>query len=218
MNDDDVVSQVDPVQQEPNPFAERLAAISKTEPEYNQNAVVPFDPKTGFQFQDIDGMFRAAKLYLQTGYAPPSIKHAKQIVIIWAMAAELGIRPLVAINNMSVVNNRPNPNGDLALSMVHKAGLLADTPTVVYSGEGDDYTCTIVVKRKGHKTARTQSFSIRQAKTAKIYGKQNWQTYPDRMLYYRALGFALRDVFPDVMNGMVIAEELEDYPAEANNK
>jgi len=33
------------------------------------------------------------------------------------------------------------------------------------------------------------------------------------MLYYRALGFHLDEVYPDVMVGFVIAEVLDDYPA-----
>jgi hypothetical protein len=35
------------------------------------------------------------------------------------------------------------------------------------------------------------------------------------MLKMRARGFALRDAFPDVLKGMITAEEAQDYPADA---
>ena len=38
------------------------------------------------------------------------------------------------------------------------------------------------------------------------------------MLQMRARGFALRDCFPDVLRGLISAEEAEDYPEEAKSK
>lgn len=35
------------------------------------------------------------------------------------------------------------------------------------------------------------------------------------MMQMRARGFALRDAFPDVLKGMITAEEAQDYPDEA---
>jgi hypothetical protein len=37
-----------------------------------------------------------------------------------------------------------------------------------------------------------------------------WRSYSDRMLYARAMGFALRDLFPDVLRGIGIGEEQAD--------
>ena len=53
------------------------------------------------------------------------------------------------------------------------------------------------------------------AKTAGLIGKQGpWTQYPKRMRQMRARAFALRDVFPDVLRGMPVAEELQDMPKE----
>src|SRR5690606_39168844 len=41
-----------------------------------------------------------------------------------------------------------------------------------------------------------------------------WTQYPKRMRQMRARAFALRDVFPDVLRGMPIAEAVMDTPAE----
>ena len=46
-----------------------------------------------------------------------------------------------------------------------------------------------------------------------VAGKQGpWTQYPKRMRQMRARAFALRDVFADILKGMPIAEELQDYP------
>jgi hypothetical protein len=50
------------------------------------------------------------------------------------------------------------------------------------------------------------------AKAAGLMGKQGpWTNYPKRMRQMRARGFAVRDVFPDVLKGIPVAEELMDY-------
>jgi hypothetical protein len=55
-------------------------------------------------------------------------------------------------------------------------------------------------------------FSVADAKKAGLWGKGGpWTQYPRRMLQMRARGFALRDAFPDVLRGLVTAEEAADY-------
>jgi hypothetical protein len=73
----------------------------------------------------------------------------------------------------------------------------------------DDYTAHCRVGRRGRKDPVVRSFSIAQAKRARLLGKDSpWQTFPDRMLQMRARSFALRDTFPDVLRGVLAAEEL----------
>jgi hypothetical protein len=56
-------------------------------------------------------------------------------------------------------------------------------------------------------------FSVTDAKKAQLWGKGGpWSQYARRMLQMRARGFALRDAFPDVLRGLITAEEAQDYP------
>jgi hypothetical protein len=41
--------------------------------------------------------------------------------------------------------------------------------------------------------------------------KQTYKSYPKRMLQMRARAFALRDMFPDVLKGLQVREEVEDF-------
>jgi hypothetical protein len=56
------------------------------------------------------------------------------------------------------------------------------------------------------------ALAVAEAKKAGLWGKGGpWTQYPRRMLQMRARGFALRDAFPDVLRGLVTAEEAADY-------
>jgi hypothetical protein len=85
-----------------------------------------------------------------------------------------------------------------------------------FEGEGTPNPVAVcVAKRKGRKPV-TAKFSVEDAKRAGLWGKQGpWSAYPKRMMQMRARGFALRDAFPDVLKGMITAEEAQDYPEEA---
>jgi len=109
-----------------------------------------------------------------------------------------------------VINGRPALWGDAVIALVRAS------PLCEYIYETDDgNTATIRVKRRGEEE-QVRSFSMDDAKTAGLAGKQGpWSQYPKRMRQMRARAFALRDVFPDVLRGMPVAEEILDmHPAE----
>ena len=175
----------------------------------SDNAIIPIGPN-GVELRDLDSMFRFARCYIQSGLAPKSFTTEQQLVIAWAKAAELGLSPLQATDGMSIIGNRVGIMGDLALAMVRSKGLLMKK-NVKYSGEGDNLTCEVTLQRKGDEE-HVYSYSVKQAKHAQIYDRSpTWRGYPERMTYYRALGFGLRDEFSDVLKGMKIIEELQDY-------
>ena len=179
-------------------------------------ALIPIGPN-GVELPNLDAMFRFAKCYLQSGLAPASYKNEQQLVIAWARARELGIPYLQAAEGMSVINGRIGLMGDLALALAERSNQLEDKK-VRYTGEGDELTCFLELKRKGREW-KEWSFSVKEAKAAQIYDRSAvWRQYPRRMTYYRALGFALRDEFGDVLRGMKTVEELQDYPEEATSK
>jgi hypothetical protein len=186
--------------------------MSSQPEEQESRAPVKFNPTSGFEFTDIDGMFRAAQCYLQSGFAPKAFTTPQQLVICWARGAELGLRPLQAIDGLTVINNRIGIMGDLALAMVRQTGELAHYEKA-WDGQGEDLTCTVTVQRKGSEV-HDYTFSVREAKQAGIWSRNPvWPQYPKRMTYYRALGFGLRDEFSDILKGLYTSEELQDLAA-----
>lgn len=129
------------------------------------------------------------------------------IAIQWG--SELGLKPLQALSSIAVVNGRAALWGDAVIALVRSS------PLCEYVHESDDgHTATCRSKRKGEKEHVT-TFSMDDAKQAGLAGKQGpWTQYPKRMRQVRARAFNLRDVFPDVLRGMPVAEEVQDMPTE----
>ena len=129
------------------------------------------------------------------------------IAIQWG--AELGLKPLQALQNLAIINGRPSLWGDAVIALVRSSPLCE---YVIESDDGNTATCK--VKRRGE-PEQARTFSMEDAKAAGLQGKQGpWSQYPKRMRQMRARAFALRDVFPDVLRGLPVAEEIMDIPPE----
>ena len=131
-------------------------------------------------------------------------------LIAMQWGAELGLKPLQSLQNLAVINGRPALWGDAVIALV-----LSSSVCDYVTEDDDGETATCRVKRKGGQE-QVRTFSMEDAKRAGLAGKQGpWMQYPKRMRQMRARAFALRDVFPDVLRGMAVAEELQDMAAAA---
>lgn len=129
-------------------------------------------------------------------------------LIAMQWGSELGLKPLQALQNLAIINGRPALWGDAVIALV-----LSSSVCEYVTEDDDGKTAYCRVKRKGA-PEQVRSFSIDDAVKAGLAGKQGpWTQYPKRMRQMRARAFALRDVFPDVLRGMPIAEELQDMTA-----
>jgi len=132
------------------------------------------------------------------------------ILVALGWGAELGIPPLQALANISVINGRAGVWGDLLLAIVQRSAQYQGHEETI---DPATLTATCKIKRRGVDKPFVASFSRADAEAAKLWTKPGpWTQYPKRMLQLRARAFALRDGFADVLRGMSMAEELEDYP------
>lgn len=129
-------------------------------------------------------------------------------LIAMQWGAELGLKPLQALQNLAIINGRPALWGDAVIAIVRGSPLCE---YVIETDDGETATCK--VKRKGE-PEQIRTFSMVDAANAGLKGKQGpWTAYPKRMRQMRARAFALRDVFPDILRGMPVAEEIMDIPS-----
>ena len=128
-------------------------------------------------------------------------------LIAMQWGAEVGLKPLQALQNLAVINGRPALWGDSVIAIVR------GSPLCEYVIETDDgQTATCKVKRRGE-PEQIRTFSMVDARAAGLAGRQGpWTQFPKRMRQMRARAFALRDVFPDVLRGLPVAEEVMDLP------
>ncbi len=169
----------------------------------NQSAAVNFLTPTNLQ----DAM-QIAELLAGSDIVPKDYQRKPgNILVAMQWGAEIGLQPLQAMQNIAVINGRPSIWGDAMLALVRGSGLL-DFIREEISDNGLEAICT--VKRKNEEPV-VSKFSMEDAKKAGLAGKQGpWTQYPKRMMKLRARSYALRDVFPDVLKGMAIAEEEKD--------
>ena len=153
-----------------------------------------------------------AKILASSSFVPPQFRNKPHDVLVCVQyGAEIGIQPIQALQNISVINSRPCIWGDLMLALVLSH---PDFEDIQETDDGNTAKC--VLKRK-NMTAHTATFSIDDAKIAHLFGKQgSWTTHPFRMRQMRARGFAIRNVFADALKGIGMREEIEDY--EQKNK
>ena len=127
------------------------------------------------------------------------------VAIQWGM--EIGLKPLQAMQNIAVINGRPSLWGDAVIALARNS---AACEYIIETQTATEATCR--VKRRGE-SEQVRTFSMVDAKTAGLAGKQGpWTQYPKRMMQMRARAFAIRDVFPDVLKGLPVTEEVMDTP------
>jgi len=137
----------------------------------------------------------------------------EDIMLAVQMGSELGLAPMQALQNIAVINNRPSVWGDALIGLC-RASVNCEDIAEKMEGEGEAMVATCMAKRRGASPVVAR-FSVADAKKAGLWGKAGpWQQYPARMLQLRARGFALRDAFPDVLRGLISAEEARDMPTD----
>lgn len=155
-----------------------------------------------------------ATMAAKSAMVPPSFRgKAEDIMLAVQMGSELGLAPMQALQNIAVINNRPSVWGDALIGLCRASPNCEDIAEKL-DGDGENMVATCIAKRRGASPVVAR-FSVADAKKAGLWGKAGpWQQYPARMLQLRARGFALRDAFPDVLRGLISAEEARDMPTE----
>lgn len=160
--------------------------------------------------QSLDEAMKYADMIANSDIVPADYKGKPgNVLIAMQMGQELGLQTMQALQNIAVINGRPSVWGDSLMAIV-KAHPSCEYITENFDEQAMVATCT--VKRRGN-PEQTRGFGKADADKASLWNKSGpWQTYPKRMLQMRARGFALRDVFPDALRGISLAEEARDTP------
>lgn len=155
--------------------------------------------------QSVDEVFRLAKAIEVSKLAPRGMEKAEAITVAIMHGAELGLSPMQAVQKIAVVNGRPTLMGDAAKALLFSKGFR------IREDMNDDATLAICTITRPDGTEVRRQFSKSDAMRAGLWGKAGpWQQYPQRMLAYRALGFAARDGAADVLMGLYLTEEAAD--------
>jgi hypothetical protein len=169
-------------------------------------------PAGGLALQSFDDAYRFAKMVAASDFAPKDFKNKPESCLLAIQhGSEVGLSPMQSLQSIACINGRPSVWGDAALALVMGSPVCEHVRESI-EGDGDSMVATCQAKRRGYENPTVARFSVADAKKAGLWGKAGpWTQYPKRMLQLRARGFALRDAFPDVLKGLVTAEEAQDY-------
>ena len=131
---------------------------------------------------DLDQVWRIATMIKKSGMAPKDFDTPEKISVAIMHGLEIGLTPLQAMQRIAVINGRPSVWGEAVPGLALRTGQVEDWQERV-DGEGELMVATCTVKRRGIRTPITKTFSVADAKTARLWGKAGpWQQYSKRML------------------------------------
>ncbi len=168
------------------------------------NDLAPLAPK------NLPEAMQFAEMLAKSSMVPRDyIGKPANILVATIHGREIGLPALQAMQSIAVINGKPGLFGDAMLAVCMGHPDFEDIQETI-EGKDDERVAVCRVKRKKRSWVEFR-FSVEDAKTAGLWKKTGpWTQYPERMLKFRARGFALRDCMPDALRGMVSAEELKD--------
>ncbi|MUH05376.1 recombinase family protein [Commensalibacter melissae] len=191
--------------------------IQSVQPAQNKQ---PVGSSTKFEPNSFQELILFSDRLARTNFVPKNYRgKPNDILCAIQMGAELGLSPMLSLQNIAVINDRPSIYGDAMLAICKASPLCESIEEYLDGDQSQIETLTAIckVRRRGFKNEITGSFSWEDAKKAGLATKAGaWLSYPKRMLQMRARGFALRDAFPDLLNGLITREEANDYQHEEN--
>jgi hypothetical protein len=132
-----------------------------------------------------------------SGYFKDVTTQAQAIVKVMA-GAELGLPPFASMTGIHIIQGKPVLGANVI------ATLVKNDPRYNYRvKEATDTVCTIEWLEDG-KPAGASSFTMAEAKTAGLTGKDNWSKYPSDMLFARAISRGARRFAPGIFGGSPI--------------
>lgn len=128
------------------------------------------------------------------------------VTLVLAYGAELGLGAVASLSGIAVVNGRPFAESQTLAAAVRASGFCLYLRRTE-CGQGK---VTWETHRRGEPTPESRTFTWEQATKAGLSGRDTYKAHPERMLSARALGWLLRDVYPDVAKGVGTEAERED--------
>jgi len=179
--------------------------------------------------RNFDEAWRLAKMYSDSGILPKAYDKPEKVMTGMQYALELGLKPLSSLRQIAVIHGTPSVFGDLPLSLALSKGLVESLDEYWIDKDGkkicaannnltaEVFAAVCIMKRKGDPIPIETFFTKDEANKAGLFKNAVWTSYTKRMLRYRARSQALKDKFPDALNGLAIAEYDHNYLPEAGN-
>jgi hypothetical protein len=146
---------------------------------------------------ELNQIQKLSAVLTQSGFLPSSIKTWQQAAAIMIKGRELGVPPMQAFAQISVINGKPALGAELMLSRIYARYPQAHIQIIKREADG----CHIRARRSDKLSYADFKFELEDAKRAGLLGKDSWQKYPKSMYYWRAVGDMARSLWPECLAG-----------------
>lgn len=195
----------------PAPRPEAAPAQTGQQRPGNSPSVVKMQDNT-FTYvpQNFREAMQFAEMVAKSSLCPEAFRgKAGDVMIAWQMGGELGISMLQALRGICVINGRPSVWGETALALIRRSHLCE---YLIQEWDEASLTATVRGKRRGQPNEEIKRFSWKDAIRAKLSDKATYRQYPQDMLTWKATHRLIKDLWPDLLNGMELVEEARDLP------
>jgi hypothetical protein len=151
--------------------------------------------------QDIESMAKAA---VKSGLF--GVKNQDQAVALMLLAQSEQMHPFSICTQFDIIQGRPALKSQAALARFQAAG-----GKIQWIERTDSKASAKFHHPSGGELI--VEWTIEMAKAAGLTGKQTWTQYPRQLLSARVLAEGVRSVLPGCLNGIYLAEEVQDFDA-----
>jgi len=158
----------------------------------------------------MDRGLELAEVIANTDFVPRALR-GNQAAILAAIlyGHEVGLEPMTSLSTIAVIDGKPTMAAEAQRALILAAG------HELTLEESTSTRATWAGRRRGDKTTTRVTWTLDDAKRARLAGRPAWQAYPSAMLSARSSAALARAIFPDVIRGMAATEELDgDVDAE----
>lgn len=177
------------------------------------NELTKLDNLDNLELKSFEQVFDLADRLSKAGGFLPKIFEGKPGAVLACIlkGRELGFTTMASFSALFVMNFK----GDFRIGIYADAqlALLVRRGYKHEWGETTDKIATIKLTYPGRKDFEL-SYTIDEATTANLAGKDIWKAYPAQMLRARATSAAARAYAPEVMHGIYSKEELDDMQSD----
>lgn len=141
------------------------------------------------------------KFIAGTEFVPKSMRgNLPAILACVATGRALGLPDMTALRSISIIDGKAAFASELMVARVRERG---HSITGTVTGE----SATVHGRRADNGDEMTCEWTLEMAKRANLLSKSNWKSYPEAMLWARAVSQLCRMLFPDCFAGATYTPE-----------
>lgn len=160
-------------------------------------------------FDIINPAHLLAQQIAKTDFVPLDLRNKPEAILACILTGhELGLGPMQSLSKIHVIHGRPGMAAELMRALIQSAG------HEIWVEEHTTTRCVMGAQRAGAMRPASATYTIDDARTAGLAGKDIWRKYPRAMLLARCTAEIARANFADVLAGIsYTVEELNDGDA-----